>query len=243
MKKVQTEGQLLLQGQSLHLADDGKLYRKEKDVLYKEESSLSLMKFECCSPVVLQQLIVNLKSQINDLQEANETAVLELGKADEEISHLKNEMAQLKSEYLQKIADFKEENLILKKKINRMHNRHDPVDTYEQVLHEEICELRSESRRLREISHQLNEENHRLKEELWDGKRQYEWLMHTVTGKQDERVQERSRNNASPSSINSESTEILIAGYCDTGLAKENRDLKASVHMSNESQDLPVLTY
>lgn len=41
-----------------------------------------------------------------------------------------------------------------------------------------------------------------------------------------EKIQERSRNSASPSSVNSESTETLVAGYCDTGLAKESRDLR-----------------
>ncbi|XP_033002272.1 uncharacterized protein LOC117045380 [Lacerta agilis] len=226
MKNVQAKRQVLLNGQSPH-ADDGKLYGKEMEFLNEELSSCSLPKFECNSTGILQQQIVNLKSQISDLQEANETAVLELAKADEEISQLKNEMAQLKSEYMQKLADSKEENLNLKKKINRMHSRHDPVDTYEQTLHEEICELRAESRRLREIGHQLNEENHRLKEELWDVKRKYEWLMHTVAGKQDEKIQECCKKNASsPSSINSESTEFLISGYCDTELAKENRDLK-----------------
>ncbi|XP_077783528.1 uncharacterized protein LOC114596189 isoform X4 [Podarcis muralis] len=221
-------------------------HHKEIEFLNEELSTCSLPKFECNSPGILQQQIGNLKSQITDLQEANETAVLELAKADEEISQLKNEMAQLKSEYMQKLADSKEENLNLKKKINRMHSRHDPGDTYEQTLHEEICELRAESRRLREIGHQLNEENHRLKEELWDVKRKYEWLVHTVAGKQDEKIQECSRKNASsPSSINSESTEFLISGYCDTGLAKENRDLKddASEEVTEaSSSNFPCIT-
>ncbi|XP_053164236.1 uncharacterized protein LOC128350256 isoform X2 [Hemicordylus capensis] len=206
---------------------------EEKDIPNKQQSVPSLPKFECSSPTILQQRIVSLKSQISDLQEANETAVLELAKADEEISQLKNEMAKLKSEYLQKIADSKEENLILKKKINRIHNRHGPIDTYEQALHEEICELRSESKSLREISHQLNEENHRLKEELWDVKRKYKWLMYTVAGKQDERLQEPSRNNTSLSSINSESTDVLTASYCDTGLPNENRGLKDEASEKN----------
>ncbi|XP_028583264.2 uncharacterized protein LOC114596189 isoform X3 [Podarcis muralis] len=245
MKNVQAKRQVLLNGQSPH-ADDGKLYGKEIEFLNEELSTCSLPKFECNSPGILQQQIGNLKSQITDLQEANETAVLELAKADEEISQLKNEMAQLKSEYMQKLADSKEENLNLKKKINRMHSRHDPGDTYEQTLHEEICELRAESRRLREIGHQLNEENHRLKEELWDVKRKYEWLVHTVAGKQDEKIQECSRKNASsPSSINSESTEFLISGYCDTGLAKENRDLKddASEEVTEaSSSNFPCIT-
>lgn len=70
-------------------------------------------------------------------------------------------------------------------KINRIENSHSPVDTYKRALHEEICQLRKESRNLREISHQLNEENHRLKEQLWDIKRQCEWLKHTVADKQD----------------------------------------------------------
>ncbi|XP_066477013.1 uncharacterized protein [Tiliqua scincoides] len=197
---------------------------EEKDVSNQQWSTPSLPVSECSSPVILQQQIVNLKSQIRDLQEAKETAVLELAKADEEISQLKHEMTQLKSDYLQKLADSKEENVILKRKINRIHNSHGPVDTYEQALRDEICQLRNESRSLREISHQLNEENHRLNEELWDAKN--EWLKHTVIDKQNERLQEHSRNNASPSSMNSESTEMLVAGYYDTSLAKESRDLR-----------------
>ncbi|KAH0624752.1 hypothetical protein JD844_032521 [Phrynosoma platyrhinos] len=233
MKKVQTKGQLLFKGQSLHLADNGKHNSKAENIFNKEECTHNLLKSECNSPIILHQVIVNLKNQISDLHKANKTAALELANADEEISQLKDEMALLKSEYSQKLADYTEENLILKKKINRIHNRQSPVDTYEQALHEEICELRSESRRLREISHQLNEENHRLKELLRDVKRQYEWLIHTNTGKQDESLQERYRNNASPSSINSESTEMLIAGYCDAELAKENKELKDSISEEN----------
>nr|XP_060626120.1 uncharacterized protein LOC132771751 isoform X2 [Anolis sagrei ordinatus] len=233
MKNVQSKGQLLFKEQSLNLTDSGKQNSKAENVLNKEESTNSLLKSECNSPIILQQFIVNLKSQINHLHKANKTAVLQLAKADEEMSQLKNEMALLKTEYLQQLADCTEENFRLKKKINRMHNCHGPVDTYEQALHEEICELRTESRRIRAISHQLNEENHRLKEELWDVKRQYELLMHTLTGKQDESLEECHRNNASPSPVNSDSTDILIAGYSDPEVARENRNLKDNITEEN----------
>ncbi|XP_008105566.2 uncharacterized protein LOC103278344 isoform X2 [Anolis carolinensis] len=232
MKNLQSKGQLLFKEQSLNLTDSSKQNSKAENV-NKEESTDSLLISECNSPIILQQFIVNLKGQISNLHKANKTAVLQLAKANEEISQLKNEMALLKTEYLQQLANCTEENLMLKKKINRMHNCHGPVDTYEQALHEEICELRSESRRIREISHQLNEENHRLKEELWDVKRQYELLMHTLTGKQDESLEECFRNNTSPSSINSDSTDILIAGYCDPEVAKKNRNLKDNITEEN----------
>lgn len=58
-----------------------------------------------------------LKCQIRDLQDAKERAVSELAKAHEEISQLKLEMAQLKTEYIQKLIDSEEENCFLKRKV------------------------------------------------------------------------------------------------------------------------------
>ncbi|XP_042313178.1 uncharacterized protein LOC121925282 isoform X2 [Sceloporus undulatus] len=249
MKKVLTKDQLLFKGQSLHFADNGKHNSKAENVLNKEESTNNLLNSECSSPVILQQLIVNLKNQISDLQEANKTAALELANADEEISQLKDEMVLLKSEYLQQLADYTEENLILKKKINRIHNRHGPVDTYEQALHEEICELRSESRRLREITHHLNEENHRLKEELWDIKRQYEWLIHTTTGKQDDSISEESikingnknsKQNISSSTSNSFSHVDAYSKYSTNRVHMDRSTLSRRPFAPRSIADLKV---
>ncbi|KAM7181461.1 uncharacterized protein RBU57_000272 [Macrochelys suwanniensis] len=284
MKKVQIENQQQLEERGL-LSAENERFKKEEARSFKEKMTTpSHLSLDHSSPLILQQQIgmkqSSLKNQVGDLLEANEAAVLELANAGEEISQLKNEMAQLKSEYLQKIKESNEENHLLKEMMNRVSKRHAPLATYEQDLHEEIFQLRRESRRLRELSHQLNEENHRLKEELWDVKREYERLAQMATARKkgqtttlipwtdlrkkdsqtrilssvqysrkeglqidemngipssrlvsilkvfsphecDERQQECSKSNASSVSMNSESTEILITGYHDTGLKKE----------------------
>ncbi|XP_073184118.1 uncharacterized protein [Lepidochelys kempii] len=328
MKKVQIENQQQLEKWGL-LSAENESFKKEEARSFKEKMTTpSHLSLDHSSPLVLQQQIASLKNQVGDLLGAREAAVLELANADEEISQLKNEMAQLKSEYLQKIKECKEENLLLEEMMNRVSKRHAPLATYEQDLHEEIFQIRRESRRLRELCHQLNEENHRLKEELWDVKREYEWLAQMATARKkgqtttlipwtdlckkdsqtrslssqygfgnlcfdmscippppknkpndhghdpscslksnkqsvvvsshifalrrkeglqtdemngipssrmvsvlevfspracDERQQERSKSNASSVSMNSESTEILITGYHDTGLKKESK--------------------
>lgn len=61
--------------------------------------------------------IGNLKNQINDLQEANESAVLELSKADEEICLQRKDLAKLKAEYHQKLEDSQEQIKILTEKV------------------------------------------------------------------------------------------------------------------------------
>ncbi|XP_037757921.1 uncharacterized protein LOC114020260 isoform X1 [Chelonia mydas] len=282
MKKVQIENQQQLEKRGL-LSAENESFKKEEARSFKEKMTTpSHLSLDHSSPLVLQQQIASLKNQVGDLLGANEAAVLELANADEEISQLKNEMAQLKSEYLQKIKECKEENLLLKEMMNRVSKRHAPLATYEQDLHEEIFQIRRESRRLRELCHQLNEENHRLKEELWDVKREYERLAQMATARKkgqtttlipwtdlckkdsqtrilsssqygrkeglqtdemngipssrmvsvlkvfspracDERQQECSKSNASSVSMNSESTEILVTGYHDTGLKKESK--------------------
>ncbi|XP_034610722.1 uncharacterized protein LOC117868668 isoform X3 [Trachemys scripta elegans] len=281
-KKVQIENQLQLEEWCLLSAENERFKREEARSFKEKMATPSHLNLDRSSALILQQQIASLKNQVGDLLEANEAAVLELTNADEEISQLKNEMAQLKSEYLQKIKESKEENHLLKEMMNMMSKRHAPLTTYEQDLHEEIFQLRRESRRLRELCHQLNEENHRLKEELWDVKREYERLAQLATARKkgqtttlipwtdlckkdtqtrilssvqygrkeglqtdemngipssrmvsilkvfsphtcDERQQECSKSNASSMSMNSESTEILITGYHDTGLKKESK--------------------
>ncbi|XP_053881685.1 uncharacterized protein LOC128835846 [Malaclemys terrapin pileata] len=281
-KKVQIENQQQLEEWCLLSAENERFKREEARSFKEKMATPSHLNLDRSSALILQQQIASLKNQVGDLLEANEAAVLELTNADEEISQLKNEMAQLKSEYLQKIKESKEENHLLKEMMNMVSKRHAPLTTYEQDLHEEIFQLRRESRRLRELCHQLNEENHRLKEELWDVKREYERLAQLATARKkgqtttlipwtdlckkdtqtrilssvqygrkeglqtdemngipssrmvsilkvfsphacDERQQECSKSNASSMSMNSESTEILITGYHDTGLKKESK--------------------
>ncbi|MGH0149825.1 UNVERIFIED_CONTAM: hypothetical protein FKN15_055566 [Acipenser sinensis] len=114
--------------------------------------------------------------------EANENAVLELAKADEEISQLNAGMAKLKAEYEDRLQDSLQRHNIFKEKVSRKHGEPlSPVCPGNSLdLHGEVCQLRSESRKLREANHRLNEENHWLQEELWDMRRQHERLLRTI---------------------------------------------------------------
>ncbi|KAM4795928.1 uncharacterized protein WCC33_001028 [Rhinophrynus dorsalis] len=162
------------------LQEENKALRKEFEIITfaKERKKQDLFDLlDPSSSLVLQQQIVTLKNQIHDLQEANESAVLELANADEEISQQKKEISMLRSEYNQKLEDSREEIRLLKEKISCMPNRLNHSENYEQGLHKEISQLRIECRRLRSHSHQLNEENFRLKEELWGINRQHEHLL------------------------------------------------------------------
>ncbi|KAM4045192.1 uncharacterized protein ACNLHF_008992 isoform 2-T2 [Anomaloglossus baeobatrachus] len=142
--------------------------RKEKDLL---------LSFDPCSPLVLQKEISNLKNQINDLQEANESAILELGKADEELSQQRKDFAKLKVEYTHNLEESQEEIKVLTQKISQISSRLLPPENYQEDLQKEITQLRSECRRLRTQSHHFSEENYRLKEDLWDLKMQHECLL------------------------------------------------------------------
>ncbi|RXM31941.1 Glycerol kinase [Acipenser ruthenus] len=163
---------------------------------------------------------VDLKSHINDLQEANENVVLELAKADEEISQLNADMAKLKAEYEDRLQDSLQRHSIFKEKVSRKHGEPlSPISPGNSLdLHGEVCQLRSESWKLREANHRLNEENHWLQEELWDMRRQHERLLRTIlNGTTDsterERERERAQHNSSPLSLDSDGTDFLLVGF------------------------------
>ncbi|MEE6470227.1 hypothetical protein FKM82_008895 [Ascaphus truei] len=277
LRGVETENLRLVE-EKQHIHSENERRRKEFEVkaFNKErEKHDFLNSFDPTCPLVLQRQIVNLKKQINDLQEANESAVQELAKADEEISQQKTDIAKLNAEYNQKFEDSQEEIALLKEKISQMSSRFGESEHYEQGLHKEILQLRSETRTLRTHSHQLNEENHRMKEELWDIERKHERLLkrtaYGMSGKNDgstatrspwtnpsmeelhtkswqsvqhsfhrndsfkddgtfskckaafgsgkikepweQKHEERIKSNASPASLDSENTDILIMGY------------------------------
>ncbi|XP_063284510.1 repetitive organellar protein-like [Pelobates fuscus] len=183
LKRVETENLQLLEEKDLLLSEIETLRREFEVMTFdkerKKEDVLNL--FDPNSPAVLQQQIVNLKNQISDLQEANESVVLELAKADEEISQQKKDMAMLKDEYNQKLEDSQEEIKLLTEKLSHMPSRFIERKNYEEDLHKEISQLRGECRRLRIHNHQLSEQNHHLQEELRDVKRQYECLIKSKT--------------------------------------------------------------
>ncbi|XP_028655543.1 uncharacterized protein LOC114650214 isoform X1 [Erpetoichthys calabaricus] len=180
----------------------------EQEIKYLEEkpSNDEMMQyahlaFNPSAPSVLQRQIADLKSHINDLQEANENAVNELAKADEEISQLRTEIARQKMEYEMKIQEALHRTIHFKEKQMDMKVRKWEDEDFLPVVHDntlnphgEICQLRIESRKLREVNHRLNEENHWLQEELWDMKRQYERLLKKIL---DEKTEGKMKGDAS----------------------------------------------
>ncbi|XP_068121381.1 golgin subfamily A member 6-like protein 7 isoform X3 [Hyperolius riggenbachi] len=175
IRRVQSENvHIVEEKQQLLLENEHLRTQAETTIIKKERNGQNFMdSFDPNSPVVLQRQIRNLKSQISDLQEANESAVMELTKADEEISQQRKDLAMLKAEYSQKLHDSQEQINILMEQMNLPSSGLIQPDNYQ----EEVIQLRGECRRLRMQGHQLSEENYRLKEDLWDLRMQKEGLL------------------------------------------------------------------
>ncbi|XP_040277893.1 uncharacterized protein LOC120993456 [Bufo bufo] len=184
IRKVQSENiRLLEEGQHL-LSENDRLQREMEAMTFEKERKEQGLFFSLdrCSPLIFQKEISNLKNQINDLQEANESAVFELEKAEEEISQQRKDFSKLKAEYVQKLEDSQEEIKMLTEKISDTSSRLLHPENYQEGLQKEIAQLRSECRRVRTQSHQLREENYRLKEDLWDLKMQHGCLLERQHG-------------------------------------------------------------
>ncbi|XP_067895983.1 centrosomal protein of 63 kDa-like [Heterodontus francisci] len=176
LKKLQHINKQLLEEHCLVISTNKGLQKETNKALedkLKDESDSNPT-----APAVLQQRIEDLKSYLKDLQEANDSALNELTKADEEISQLRGEITKLRLKHAEQLQDAKQESDYFKYKINRLHCdpfRHTLENTTFGFL-DEIQQLRNESRKLREANHRLDEENRLLKEVLWDFKQQREWL-------------------------------------------------------------------
>ncbi|XP_048396366.1 centrosome-associated protein 350-like isoform X2 [Stegostoma tigrinum] len=176
MKKLQLINKQLLEEQCLIMSTNKRLRDKTNKVLENKVKG-GTSDSHPTAPVLLQQRN-DLIRYLKDLQDANDSAVNELMKADEEISQLRGEMAKLRSTYAEKLQDAKKQNDHLQDKINRLQYHPSQLTLEEDAfgLLDEIHQLRNESRKLREVNHKLVEENRQLKEVLWDFKQQREWL-------------------------------------------------------------------
>ncbi|XP_048459065.1 kinesin-like protein KIF20B [Rhincodon typus] len=177
MKKLQLINKQLLEEQCLVMSTNKRLHDKTNKVLENKVKG-GTSDSHPTAPVLLQQRTEDLIRYLKDLQEANDSAVNELMKADEETSQLRGEMAKLRSTYAEELQDAKKQNDHLQDKINRLHYHPSQLTLEEDAfgLLDEIHQLRNESRKLREVNHKLVEENRQLKEVLWDFKQQREWL-------------------------------------------------------------------
>ncbi|XP_013404694.1 uncharacterized protein LOC106169666 isoform X5 [Lingula anatina] len=125
------------------------------------------------NPYALQRKIEELESQIQDLQEANETAALEQSKAEKRAQDLGDENATLKTATAGHLQKLQAENQKLQEQILQLNERNTEsvLMEDEEELRKEIQRLRTEMRKLRDQNHQVNEENISLRDQLRDSKR------------------------------------------------------------------------
>ncbi|CAH1228858.1 CLIP2 [Branchiostoma lanceolatum] len=139
----------------------------------------SFTEYDPNNPTVLLKKIEDLESQVRDLQEANECAVGELSRAEQEADKMKEENESLRTVNDLSIGDLREENQNLKEQIvllTKQHQQqsHNLFNTSDLGLDEEVKQLRQTCRQLREKNHELNEENLRQRDELRDMRRKRE---------------------------------------------------------------------
>ncbi|XP_066283265.1 uncharacterized protein [Branchiostoma lanceolatum] len=139
----------------------------------------SFTEYDPNNPTVLLKKIEDLESQMRDLQEANECAVGELSRAEQEVDKVKEENESLRTVNDLSIGDLREENQNLKEQIvllTKQHQQqsHNLFNTSDLGLDEEVKQLRQTCRQLREKNHELNEENLRQRDELRDMRRKRE---------------------------------------------------------------------
>ncbi|KAI8498465.1 hypothetical protein Bbelb_236670 [Branchiostoma belcheri] len=139
----------------------------------------SFTEYDPNNPTVLLKKIEDLESQMRDLQEANECAVGELSRAEQEVEKVKEENESLRTVNDLSIGDLREENQNLKEQIvlltkQQQQHSHNIFNTSDLGLDEEVKQLRQTCRQLREKNHELNEENLRLRDELRDIRRKRE---------------------------------------------------------------------
>ncbi|XP_032889074.1 golgin subfamily A member 5-like isoform X1 [Amblyraja radiata] len=153
--------------------------------LHKESNEAGGVAFHTNMGVpVLHQHIEHLKCHLTYLQDANDSTINELTKADEEISQLRGEIAELRAKHTEELQAVKEESDYFKTKFTRLYcdaSQNTAKSNTDDLL-EQIQQLRTESRKLREVIHKLDEENHQLKEILWDLKQQDKWLSKQFKG-------------------------------------------------------------
>eukprot|EP00105_Crassostrea_gigas_P023634 XP_011443547.1 PREDICTED: uncharacterized protein LOC105339627 isoform X3 [Crassostrea gigas] len=122
------------------------------------------------NPYVLQRKIADLESQVQDLHEANETAVGKLSQAEERVEELQRANEALRLGQGSQNLDLQEENQRLHDQISKMYEKgygHGGTSTdSEHRIQIEIQQLREDNRALRERNYKLHEESMQVREEL-----------------------------------------------------------------------------
>ncbi|XP_046553902.1 uncharacterized protein LOC124263354 isoform X3 [Haliotis rubra] len=122
-------------------------------------NSVGIDNYSPNNPLALQRKIDDLEGHIQDMQEANETAMLQLTKSEKRVKELLQENESLRKNPVHSFHDLEQDNRRLQEKISRLG---DGEGDYRSRI--EMQQLKDDLRALRDRNYQLNEENIRLKE-------------------------------------------------------------------------------
>ncbi|XP_046327209.2 uncharacterized protein LOC124111503 isoform X3 [Haliotis rufescens] len=122
-------------------------------------NSIGIDNYSPNNPLALQRKIDDLEGHIQDMQEANETAMLQLTKSEKRVKELMQENESLRKSPVHSVHDLEQDNRRLQEKISRLG---DGEGDYRSRI--EMQQLKDDLLALRDRNYQLNEENIRLKE-------------------------------------------------------------------------------
>ncbi|XP_062567989.1 uncharacterized protein LOC134230238 isoform X3 [Saccostrea cucullata] len=179
------------------------------------------------NPYVLQRKIADLESQVQDLQEANETAVSELSNTERKVEELQRANEALRVGQESQNLDLQEENQRLHDQISKMYEKGYGGSSSTEPEHRiliEIQQLREDNRALRERNYKLHEESMQVREELMKLKQEGQ---RTIPPR-DVRVSSQEVRNSSPRDVRVSSQEARTAS--PRGARTSPREVRAPLH-------------
>ncbi|XP_078617922.1 uncharacterized protein LOC144885727 isoform X2 [Branchiostoma floridae x Branchiostoma japonicum] len=200
----------------------------------------SFTEYDPNNPTVLLKKIEDMESQMRDLQEANECAVGELSRAEQEVEKVREENESLRTVNDLSIGDLREENQNLKEQIvlltkqQQQHSHNQLFNTSDLGLDEEVKQLRQTCRQLREKNHELNEENLRLRDELRDMRRKRERAQSDKSELQEKMERYKQERQAARDEVNALNSELTkVKAQLSVYTANTPRILDQSVGISS----------
>ncbi|XP_069142243.1 dentin sialophosphoprotein-like isoform X3 [Argopecten irradians] len=130
----------------------------------REGESMGLSNYSPNNPYALQRKIEELQSHVQDLQEANESAVAELSSVEKKCKELEAENGKLSSLKDTNLSDLQAENRRLHDKISTLWEQ--GYGDGDRRLRVEVQQFKDDNRALKERNYKLHEENLALREEV-----------------------------------------------------------------------------
>ncbi|XP_033740068.1 LOW QUALITY PROTEIN: uncharacterized protein LOC117327264 [Pecten maximus] len=146
----------------------------------RDGESMGLSNYSPNNPYALQRKIEELQSHVQDLQEANESAVAELSNVEKKCKDLEAENEKLSSLKDTNLSDLQVENRRLHDKISTLWEQ--GYGDGDRRLRVEVQQFKDDNRALKERNYKLHEENLALREEV----SQIRKVLEGVSPKQDD---------------------------------------------------------